>query len=67
MIFSKQFSFFSAMHTMVAQRSLDGGLMNIANVRKAFSCLEVKPGSHCAILATIWLSETNFENPKRFL
>ncbi len=55
------------MHTMVAQRSLDGGLMNIANVRKAFSCLEVKPGSHCAILATIWLSETNFENPKRFL
>ncbi len=29
--------------------------------------LWVKPGSHCAILATIWLSETNFENPKRFL
>ncbi len=26
-----------------------------------------KPSSHCAILATIWSSETNFENPKRFL
>ncbi len=26
-----------------------------------------KPGSHCAILAMIWSSETNFENPKRFL
>ncbi len=24
----------------------------------------LKPGSHCAILATIWSSETNFENPK---
>ncbi len=23
--------------------------------------------AHCAILATIWLSETNFENPKRLL
>ncbi len=27
----------------------------------------LKPGSHCAILATIWSSETNFENPNRFL
>ncbi len=26
-----------------------------------------KPDSHCAILNKIWLSETNFENPKRFL
>ncbi len=26
-----------------------------------------KPGSHCAILAMIWSSETNLENPKRFL
>ncbi len=23
--------------------------------------------SYCAILATIWSSETNFENPKRFI
>ncbi len=29
--------------------------------------LHLKPGSHCAILATICSSETNFENPKRFL
>ncbi len=27
----------------------------------------LKPSSHCGILATIWSSETNFENPKRFL
>ncbi len=26
----------------------------------------LKPGSHCAILAMIWSSETNLENPKRF-
>ncbi len=26
--------------------------------------LSHKPGSHGAILATIWLSETNLENPK---
>ncbi len=24
----------------------------------------LKPGSHCAILATIWSSEINLENPK---
>ncbi len=28
---------------------------------------QIKPSSHCGILATIWSSETNFENPKRFL
>ncbi len=29
--------------------------------------IKLKPDSHHAILATIWSSETNFENPKRFL
>ncbi len=32
------------------------------NPFSALKCL--KPGSHCAILDTIWSSETNIENPK---
>ncbi len=40
----------------------------VKNWAKIVQCeLGIKPGSHCAILTTIWSSETNFENPKRFL
>ncbi len=56
MIFSKQFFFLEnngfllaalSCHTMVAQCSPDGGLMNIniSQCEKAFSCLEVTLGT----------------------
>ncbi len=68
------FSFFrSHLDDLWAQPHLQHLLLSAINFRVATvsklwnSGQWLKFGSHCAILATIWSSETHFENPKRFL